>query len=127
VANTNHSCGQYSLESHFAGKEPAVRDRYDQLLKVLESFGPVAAYSLKSRIVFQADTPFAMAVPRKHWLEVCLWLRRRATHPALRRIEMQVFRDFGHIFRLENPEDLDVALVALLQEAYLVGCGLMIG
>ena len=43
-------------------------------------------------------------------------------HPAIRRVEMQVFRDYGHIFRLTRLEDLDAALVELLYEAYVLGC-----
>jgi hypothetical protein len=31
-------------------------------------------------------------------------------------------RDYGHIFRLTRSEDLDEALVALLHEAYVLGC-----
>ena len=88
---------------------------------VLKQFGPVTAYALKTRIVFQAETQFAAAMTRKHWLEGYLWLRRRAAHPAIQRVEMQVFRDYGHIFRLTRPEDLDEALVALLHEAYVLG------
>jgi hypothetical protein len=98
-----------------------VRELYDQLLGVLRQFGPVTAHAVKTRIVFQAETQFAAAIPRKRWLEGYLWLRRRAEHPTIRRVEMGVFRDYGHVFQLRRPEDLDDALVALLHEAYLLG------
>ncbi|MBF8282332.1 MAG: hypothetical protein HW378_1247 [Anaerolineales bacterium] len=120
--NKQHSCGRYEIDDHFAGKDPIVRELFDHLLGVLKQFGPVTAYALKTRIVFQAETQFAAAMTRKHWLEGYLWLRRRAAHPAIQRVEMQVFRDYGHIFRLTKPEDLDEALVALLHEAYVLGC-----
>jgi len=119
--NRYHSCGRYTLDDHFAGKEPVVRQLYDQLLRTLHRFGPVTAYPLKSRIVFQAETQFAAAVPRKRWLEVYLWLYRRAEHPLIHRVEMHVFRDYGHIFRLARLEDLDEELKALLGEAYALG------
>jgi hypothetical protein len=96
-------------------------------MATLQNFGPVTAYGLKTRIVFQAETQFAAAIPRKHWLEGYLWLRRRAAHPAIQRIEMQVFRDYGHIFRLTRPEDLDDGMVALLHEAYMLGCQTLAG
>jgi len=120
-ANKWHSCGHYRIDDHFTGKDPAVRALFDHLLETLKQFGPVTAYALKTRIVFQAGTQFAAAVTRKRWLEGYVWLRRRAAHPAIRRVEMQVFRDYGHIFRLTRPEDLDEALVALLHEAYVLG------
>ena len=120
--NKWHSCGHYEIDNHFTGKDPAIRELFDHLLKSIEQFGPVTAYALKTRIVFQAERQFAAALPRKRWLEGYLWLRRRAAHPLIRRVEMQVFRDYGHIFRLTRPEDLDEPLVALLHEAYVLGC-----
>lgn len=120
--NRNHSCGRYRLEDHFIGKEPIVRELYDQLFQTLEEFGPVKAFPVKTRIVFQAEVQFAAAMPRKRWLDGYLWLRRQAAHPRIRKIEMGIFRDYGHLFRLSRAEDLDEDLIALLQEAYILGC-----
>lgn len=119
-ANTNHTCGQYSLELHLAGKQPVVRLLYDRLLETLQGFGPVKAYPLKKRIVFEAEVQFAAVVIHKDWLEGYFWLRRQAAHPCIQRIEMGIFRDYGHIFRLARVEDLDEGLVELLHEAYAI-------
>jgi hypothetical protein len=119
--NRNHSCGQYSLEDHFQGKEPFIRELYDLLFETLQQLGPVKAFPVKTRIVFQAEVQFAAAVPRKRWLDGYLWLRRQAAHPRIHKIEMGIFRDYGHIFRLTRPDDLDEGLVGLLQEAYILG------
>jgi len=63
--NRNHSCGRYRLEEHFVGKEPIVRELYDSLFETLKQFGPVKAFPVKTRIVFQAEVQFAAAMPRK--------------------------------------------------------------
>jgi Domain of unknown function (DUF5655) len=120
--NRNHSCGRYSLEDHFRGRELIVRELYDYLLETLKQFGPVKTFPVKTRIVFQAEVQFAAAMPRKRWLDGYLWLRRQAVHPRIRKIEMGVFRDYGHIFRLSRPDDLDEGLIDLLHEAYILGC-----
>ena len=120
--NRNHSCGRYSLDDHFAEKEPFVRDLYDLLFETLRLFGPVKAFPVKTRIVFQAEVQFAAAVPRKRWLEGYLWLQRQAIHPRIHKMEMGVFRDYGHIFRLSHIDDLDQTLVDLLHESYILGC-----
>jgi hypothetical protein len=104
------------------GKEPVVRELYDQLFETLQQFGPVRAFPVKTRIVFQAEVQFAAAMPRKRWLDGYLWLRRQATHPCIHKMEMGIFRDYGHIFRLTRPDDLDEDLMDLLQEAYILGC-----
>ena len=126
-ANKWHSCQQFRIEDHFVGKDPLVRELYDLLFDTLNEFGPVTAYALKTRIVFQAETQFAAAMPRKHWLEGYLWLRRRAAHPLIHRVEMRVFRDYGHVFRLNRLSDLDDDFVALLHEGYMLGCQPLMG
>lgn len=99
-----------------------VRELYDRLLETLEQFGPVGVFPVKTRIVFQAEVQFTAALPRKRWLDGYIWLRRQATHPRIYKLEMGIFRDYGHIFRLTHPEDVDKGLVDLLYEAYIVGC-----
>ncbi len=121
-ANKWHSCQTFNIQDRFAGKDAQVRELYDLLFATLNEFGPVAAHVLKTRIVFQAETQFAAAMPRKQWLEGYLWLRRKAAHPSIHRVEMQVSRDYGHIVRLMQSADLDADLVALLHEAYMLGC-----
>jgi hypothetical protein len=69
---------------------------------------------VKTRIVFQAEVQFAAAMARKRWLDGYAWLRRQATHPMIGKIEMGIFRDYGHIFRLTRSEDLEQGFVDLL-------------
>jgi len=120
--NRNHSCGRYSLEDHFTNKERIVGELFDLLFKILQQFGPVKAFPIKTRIIFQAEVQFAAAVPRKSWLDGYFWLRRQATHPHINKLEMGIFRDYGHIFRLKRQDDLDEDLIHLLHEAYVLGC-----
>lgn len=63
-------------------------------------------------------------MPRKRRLDGYLWLRRQAPHPRVSRIEMGVFRDYGHMFRLKHSDDLDNDLIDLLHEAYILGCAI---
>lgn len=121
VKNMYHTCATYPLDDHFAGKPPVIRAIYDQLVKRMKVIGQVSIHPLKSRIIFQSDTQFAAAVPRKRYLELYAWLRRRASHPLLHKVEMGVYRDYGHIFRLTDPADIDDELLAILQEAYFIG------
>jgi hypothetical protein len=120
--NRNHSCGRYRLGDHFRGKEPVVHELYDLLFETLKQFGSVNAFPVKTRIVFQAEVQFAAVMPRRRWLDGYLWLRRQAVHPRIRKIEMGIFRDYGHTFRLTCRADLDDDLVGLLHEAYILGC-----
>lgn len=120
-ANTYHSCGNYDLEDHFLGKEEHVREIFEALVELVEGIGPVKVYAQKTRIVFQVRTRFASVVTRKSWLNLQVWLKRKADHPLLQRIEMYTYRDYGLIFRLSKIEDIDEALSKLIHEAYVMG------
>ena len=116
-----HSCSNYSLEHHFAGALPTVRETFDEFLRAVEACGPVVVIPQKTRIAIQARVRFAGCVVRRRWLLANLWLTRRATHPRLRRIDDFGPRALGHQFRLDAPTDVDSELGELVAEAYRVG------
>jgi hypothetical protein len=120
--NSWHSCTNYSLEGHFEGKEPSVRQVFDKLLALLQQCGPVTVIPQKTRIAIQARVRFAGGVARKNWFDAALWLRRRADHACVRRVETFGPKSYGLHFRLTRPEDLDEGFAALVRESYAVGC-----
>jgi hypothetical protein len=121
TANIWHSCTNIELSSHFEGKSPLLYETFDRYAALARACGPVTVYAQKTRIVIQARVRFAGAVVRKNWLDAGLWLKRRAEHPRLVRIEDFGAAGFGHHFRLSKPADIDAALAALVREAYQIG------
>ena len=121
--NIWHSCSRYPLSYHFKGKDPIVRELFNQYLALVESFGPTTVIPQKTRIAFQVRVRFAGAVTRKRWLDCALWLKRRVEHPLFYKIESLTPSDHVYRFRLTSVEELrDKRLQALLREAYEVGC-----
>ena len=121
TANIWHSCGRYRLADHFAGKPVVLRETFDRYVAVARTHGALTVYAQKTRIVMQGRVRFAGAVVRKDWLEANMWLRRQVDHPRLVRVESYGNLGFGHHFRLEDPKDIDEAMIKLLGEAYVVG------
>jgi len=119
--NIWHSCGRYPIDDHFAGKAPIVRTLFDRLVDIVEGFGPVNVYAQKTSIVFQVRVRFARAMPKKHSLDGHFWLKRRADHPRLTKVEHMLRSDWIHWFRLTAADDLDRAFIKLLRESYDVG------
>jgi hypothetical protein len=120
--NLWHSCVRVPVRSHFTGRAPALYATYRAWAALARSCGPVTIYAQKTRIVFQARVRFGGAVVRSGYLDAGLWLRRRAGHPRLFRVES--FGSLGHglHFRLTGPGDIDGALAALMREAYARAC-----
>jgi hypothetical protein len=119
--NMWHSCSNYTLEHHFAGCQPNVREIFDRYVEVIEACGPVEVIPQKTRIAIQADVRCAGAVIRKKGLLAKLWLTRRVAHPTLQRVEKYGPRSYGHQFRLDSVDDIDSTFRGLVGESYSVG------
>jgi len=119
--NLWHSCGRYTLASHFDGKPRQLRAAFDRYLALAKACGPVTVYAQKTRIVFQTRVRFAGAVVRQRWVDASMWLKRRVRHPRLHRTESLGRLGYGVHFRLEHRGDVDEALAKLMREAYAVG------
>ena len=119
--NMWHSCARYRVADHFKGKDPLVRQLFNRFRELVRKCGPVTMYAQKTAIVFQTRVRFAGAVPRKHWLDCGLWLKRKVENPRFRRIESPTPRDHVHHLRLTELAQVDEELAALVREAYAVG------
>jgi hypothetical protein len=120
--NMSHSCSNYPLDYHFAGKDPALRKLFDRYVRFVKRCGPVTIYAQKSRITFQTRARFTNIVVRKRWMECSLWLKRRVESPLFHRVDEFGPRDRVHYFRLSDESQLDGELAAFVREAYAVGC-----
>ncbi len=119
--NLWHSCGRYRLADHFKEKPRELRKTFDRLVALAKACGPVTVYAQKTRIVLQARIRFASVVVRRDWLDAGIWLKRRAAHPRLARVESFGRLGYGLHFRLRQPADVDDALRDLVREAYAIG------
>ena len=119
--NLWHSCVKVPLSAHFRGPRAAHKKTFDRWLAAARACGRVTTYAQKTRIIIMARVRFAGAVVHNEYLDAALWLRRKVEHPRVRRVEDYGRLGFGYHFRLERPEDIDRALVALMREAYKVG------
>ena len=119
--NMSHSCGQHTIDEHFEGKSPQIREIFETLVLAVRAVGPVHIYAQKTRIVFQNRGRFVAVTPRKSHLGGHIWLKRRRSHPLIHRIDALLDRDFVHNFRLTQREDVDERFCDLLREAYSVG------
>jgi Domain of unknown function (DUF5655) len=119
--NQSHFCGSYSLDDHFAGKNEAVRNLFEALVRLLRGFGPVTVLPEKTRIAFQVRMSFAAVSVRRTYLVGHLVLARRVEHPRFARIETISPRNHVHHFRVDRESDLDQDFCEWACEAYAVG------
>jgi hypothetical protein len=120
--NQAHTCAPLgSVEAHFAGCAPAVREAFDAVLAAVRACGPVDVLPERTRIALHVRMSFAALMPRRRWLDGHLVLARRIDVPRFRRIEVYSPRNVLHAFRLTGPDEVDAAFTTYLAEAYRVG------
>ena len=119
--NQPHACGHHTLAQHFAGKPPAIRALFREVVAAIRAIGPVRVIPEKTRIAFQVRMSFAQVTPRQRWLDGHVVLARRVEHPRFRRVETFSPRNHLHTFRISDPSEIDDDFRAWLAEAYQVG------
>ena len=120
--NQTHTCAALgSVDSHFAGADPQLREVFDAIVASATGLGPFDILAEKTRIAFHARMSFAAFRVRRHWLDGHVVLAREISSPRFRRIEVYSPSNVLHAFRLTRPDEVDEEVQAWLAEAYAVG------
>ena len=116
--NLWHSCGQYTLETLFAGAAPGVLELARAYVAMLHSLGDVQVIPQKTRLVCVARVRFAGLSPRKRGFQATFALHRWLDSPRIvKRVDYGP-RWRGHHVRVQASTDLDDELRSWLQEAH---------
>ena len=108
----------FTVRSHFEGKDAAVRQIYDRLLKATEKFGRVAEEAKKTSIHLMNKTAFAGVATRKSALELTIKSDRKLSRPRIHKSEQTSAKRFHHEMKLASPAEVDSELVKWLKDAY---------
>lgn len=110
----------HSVNDHFVNKDPSVRALYDELLSILQTFGPVAEDPKKTSIHLNRKSALAGVETRKDGLLLNIKSDHQIKSPRIEKAEQISAKRFHHKVRISSPKDLDEELKAWLTEAYLL-------
>jgi len=110
----------YSVNDHFVNKDSSVRALYDQLLAILQTFGPVAEDPKKTSIHLNRKSALAGVETRKDGLLLNIKSDHQIKSPRIEKAEQVSAKRFHHKVRISSPKDLDEELKVWLKEAYLL-------
>ena len=108
----------FTVKSHFEGKDAAVRQIYDRLLKATGKFGPVAEDPKKTSIHLVNRTAFAGVATRQSAMVLTVKSDRKISSPRIHKSEQTSARRFHHEVKLTSPAEVDSELVKWLKDAY---------
>ena len=108
----------YTLDSHFATKDPVVRQIYDRLLLSLKTSGPVGKEAKKTSIHLTNGTAFAGVATRKGYLILTIRSDRKLDSPRIHKQEQVSARRYHSEVKLASPSEVDPELIGWLKAAY---------
>jgi hypothetical protein len=112
-----HSCKTRSVESHFDGKDPALRGLFDKLVRKLESSGPVRVDAVKTSIHLISRHHFGGVRVQRGSLRVGFLAREQLSSPRVVRTQTLGPNRFAHVVVLTGRKDVDAELVGWLRAA----------
>ena len=110
----------FTIKSHFEGKDPAVRQIYDRLLKAAGKFGPVVEEPKKTSIHLVNKTAFAGVATRKSAIVLTIKSDRSLKNRRIHKSEQTSKNRFHHEVKLKSPAEVDAELIEWLNSAYML-------
>src|SRR5216684_222931 len=107
----------FAVKSHFEGKDAAVWQIYDRLLKSARKFGSVGEEARKTSIHLVNRSAFAGVATRKSAIILTIKSDRKLSSPRIHKSEQTSASRFHHEVKLASPADVDSELVNWLKEA----------
>ena len=108
----------FSLDSHFSGKEPIVRAMYDRLLSSLRKFGKIIEEPKKTSIHLVNVSALAGVETRKAYILLNIKADYKINSPRIDKVEQISSKRFHHRVKISSLSEIDNELIGWLHEAY---------
>ena len=95
----------YSVDEHFAGTDPSVREVYNRVLSAVRNIGPVREEAKKSSIHLVRTSALAGVETRKGYLLLNLKADHRVERPRVVKVSA---RRYHFKLKLSRPDEVDV-------------------
>ena len=109
---------EFTVESHFVGKEPVVRQIYDCLISKLGEIGPVVAEPKKTSIHLNNVSALAGVATRKNYLLLNIKSARKLESPRIHKSEQVSASRYHQEIKLTQVTEVDDELLEWLRAAY---------
>ena len=115
--NQAHSCVTISVDSHFEGKAPHVRQTFDALVERLQDIEPFYIHAVKSKVYLGRNSHFLAAIPMKDSLRISFATIEPLEHPGVEKSKKCGPSLYENYFRLHEEGDISSELVEMIRAA----------
>ena len=117
-AGVAHDCWT-TTESALTRELPEdLLEAWTRLRETAAEFGEQRIYASHKSIMFARTSCYFFVRPRKTALEVCFFLRRRVTHPRIRRADQVSSSKVVHMLHVKHRDEVEPPITDWLLEAY---------
>src|SRR5690349_5619770 len=110
----------YTVNDHFINKDASVRALYDQLVLLLQTFGPIQEDPKKTSIHLNRKSALAGVETRKDSILLNIKSDHKIKNARIEKTEQLSSGRFHHKVRISSVKDFDADLKTWLKEAYLL-------
>jgi hypothetical protein len=117
-AGEEHDCWTTTEAALTEDLSEDLQEAWQRLRETAVSFGEQRIYASHHSIMFSRSSCYFFVRPKKNFLEVCVFLRRKLKAPQVRRVEEASRSKFAHIIRITHRDEVEPPLTDWLQESY---------
>ena len=117
-ANQQHSCKLISNDDVFEKKPPELKKLYQQIQKIIKSFGTCKQETLPDGIFFKTKSTFlAIKVKRDH-LDIEFFLDHVEDVPPVSKFLQTSKHRVAHVVPINDPVDISKQLIEWMKASY---------
>ena len=110
----------FTINDHFADKDPSVRVLYDKLLEILNTFGPIIEEPKKTSIHLVRKSALAGVETRKSYLLLNIKSDHKIDNPRIIKTDQPSANRFHHKIKIPGLIGFQGREHGWLKEAYLI-------
>ena len=95
-----------------------LKEAWERLRESAVEFGKQRIYASNNSIMFSRKSCYFFVRPKKHFLEVCIFLGRAVKAPQVRRVDRSSKTKLWHLIRISHRDEVEAPITDWLREAY---------
>jgi uncharacterized protein DUF5655 len=95
-----------------------LKDAWERLRETAVEFGDQRVYASHSSIMFSRTSCYFFVRPKKHFLEVCVFLGRALKAAQVKRVVRSSKTKLAHLIHIRHRDEVEPPLTDWLREAY---------
>lgn len=108
----------YTVEQHFEGRSPVVREIYDTIVAAASELGPVEQDPKKTSIHLNRKTAFAGIQTRRQFLILTVKATDDIASPRISKHEQTSPHRWHHEIKITNADEIDSQIIGWLKDSY---------